>query len=576
MTRFLTRKACDLSLFSLFVTILSLLLALKASAQVTGVGLSPVRRAIVSAHEGLVPMSSNTPLFLPVVTYDPGGFEASMIAVGDLNNDGKPDLVVVDCGDCYVIRGAGVVGVLIGNGDGTFQPAIVYGPGGVTPLFVAIADVNGDGKLDLVVANRCGNNGCLNEALVGILLGNGDGTFKPAVSYGSGGLFSQSVAVSDFNGDGRPDLAVVNACGDSDCNGTMGVLLGNGDGTFQIAVTYSSGGQTPFSVAAADVNSDGRPDLLVANWCGSNPNCLIGLVGVLVGNGNGTFQPAVTYPTGGFGASSVVVEDINGDSKPDLLVGNKPVTITQPSTVGVLLGNGDGTFQPAVIYDSGGGGWASSVAVGDVDNDAKPDLVVTNQCVANDCVNQGSVDTLLGNGNGTFQVATTYSAGGFLTKWVTVADVNGDSKPDLLVANQCADNTSFCAQSSVGVLLNNNTSAIDNTPPLITLSATPRILQPANGRLVPVVVSGTINDASGVNATNAEYAVKDEYGEVEPSGKLTLDGIGNYSITAMLRAGRRGNDLNGRRYTIRVTASDNAGNRGSKWTIVTVPHDRRK
>ena len=128
----------------------------------------------------------------------------------------------------------------------------------------------------------------------------------------------------------------------------------------------------------------------------------------------------------------------------------------------------------------------------------------------------------------------------------------------------------------MGVLLNNNTSAIDNTPPSITLSATPRILQPSNGKLVPVVLSGTITDASGVNASNAEYAVKDEYGEVQPSGKLTLDVAGNYSIVTMLRAGRRDNDLDGRRYTIRVSASDNVGNRGSKWTTVTVPNERKK
>src|SRR5260221_8649094 len=140
------------------------------------------------------------PSFLPVVTYDPGGFETNMVAVADVNGDGKPDLVVVNCGACYgppsITQGSSV-GVMLGNGDGTFQPAVTYRSGGVTPLFVAVADVNGDGKPDLVVANRCGNNGCLNESLVGLLFGNGDGTFQPAVTYGTGGLFPTFVAMAD-------------------------------------------------------------------------------------------------------------------------------------------------------------------------------------------------------------------------------------------------------------------------------------------------------------------------------------------------------------------------------------------
>ena len=136
-------------------------------------------------------------------------------------------------------------------------------------------------------------------------------------------------------------------------------------------------------------------------------------------------------------------------------------------------------------------------------------------------------------------------------------------------------NNFSCFIGAVSVLLNN--TPFDTTPPVITLSATPRILWPPNGRLAPVTLSGTITDTgSGVNASTAEYAVQDEYGEVQPFGKITLNAAGNYSFTILLRAGRRGNDLNGRQYTIRVSAKDNAGNRGVRWTRVTLPHDQSR
>jgi hypothetical protein len=161
------------------------------------------------------------------------------LAVADVNGDGKPDLVLANnCaigGSTGCPEETGVVGVLLGNGDGTFQAAVAYGSGGYTAGgsghgSVAVADVNGDGKPDLVVANECGNNrDCPAYGTVGVLLGNGDGTFQSAVAYGSGGYDANSVAVADVNGDGKPDLVVANLCGDNNpngnCNGTVGVLL---------------------------------------------------------------------------------------------------------------------------------------------------------------------------------------------------------------------------------------------------------------------------------------------------------------------------------------------------------------
>jgi len=241
-------------------------------------------------------LSANT-IFVEAPVFSSGGYTARSVAVADVNGDGKPDLLVVNqCSTSSCANSNGVVGVLLGNGDGTFQAAVTYASGGANAYSVAVADVNGDGKPDLLVSNQCVDNNCANGS-VGVLLGNGDGTFQSAASYGSGGEFAYSVAAADVNGDGKPDLLVANQCATSNCtnpNGTVGVLMGNGDGTFQPAVMYASGGVNTNSVAVADVNGDGKPDLVISNQC-ADSNCANGTVGVLLGNGNGTFRPVVTY-----------------------------------------------------------------------------------------------------------------------------------------------------------------------------------------------------------------------------------------------------------------------------------------
>lgn len=175
--------------------------------------------------------------FAPTVPYSSGSEFANSIAVGDLNGDGISDLVVANSCVSPSSCATGGVGVLIGNGDGTFKTAVTYGSGAPYAFSVSIADVNGDGKLDLVVANYCTNlyvvQGCQNPVdTVGVLLGNGDGTFQAAVTYSSGGygnpgnFQSGSVAVADVNGDGKPDLLMTNPCGDNSCttNGIVGVM----------------------------------------------------------------------------------------------------------------------------------------------------------------------------------------------------------------------------------------------------------------------------------------------------------------------------------------------------------------
>ncbi len=369
--------------------------------------------------------------FASIVDYGSGGVGAYAVAVGDVNGDGNPDLVVANQ-SADSSGGNGSVGVLLGNGDGTFQPAVAYASGGYQTQAVALADLNGDGKLDLVVTSCCGSGG-----VVGVLLGNGDGSFQPVATYDSGGYYALTAAVADVNHDGHPDLVVANATSLS-----VGVLLGNGDGTFQAAVAYGSGGvDFTSSVAVADVNGDGNPDLVAVNEDSTTQNSS---VAVLLGNFDGTFQTAVPYGSGGTGADSVAVADLNGDGILDLVVANcgSSACNSGSGVIGVLLGNGDGTFQSVATYGSGASATNISVAVADVDADGKPDLICAND--------SGLLGVLLGNGNGTFQTAVTYPAG-VGSQSVAAADVNKDGKVDLLVAIDIAN--------SAGVLLNTSTAA---------------------------------------------------------------------------------------------------------------------
>jgi hypothetical protein len=190
---------------------------------------------------------------------------------------------------------------------------------------VAVADLTGNGRLDIVASNLFDNS-------VSVLLGNGDGTFRPQKDYPTG-LFPSSVVVADVNGDGKPDIIVANQNGNS-----VSVLLGNGDGTFQPKKDYLVG-QYPASVVVADVNRDGKPDIIVANLLDST-------VSVLLGNGDGSFQagPTVLLPKG-YGPASVAVADLTGAGKQDLVTAD-----SYTNKVSVMRGNGDGSFQRARLY----------------------------------------------------------------------------------------------------------------------------------------------------------------------------------------------------------------------------------
>jgi hypothetical protein len=250
------------------------------------------------------------------------------------------------------------VAVLQGNGDGTFKPATQILPTGNDPRDVKVADVNGDGKPDLVVSS-------FSSTGVQVFLGNGDGTFQAAQNL-SVGSYSTAVAVADVNGDGKPDIISANWDYHPGSYG-VSVLLGNGDGSFQAPQTISLS-TMPFSVNVADVNGDGKPDLVVGTFSGYSPNYTSSVV-VLLGNGNGTFAAGLNMS---LGTETFLenVADVNGDGKPDL------VTESFKKSVSVYLGNGDGTF--AAPLNTAVSDATYGVAVGDLNGDGRPDFVVPN------------------------------------------------------------------------------------------------------------------------------------------------------------------------------------------------------
>jgi hypothetical protein len=265
--------------------------------------------------------------------------------------------------------------------------------------------VNGDGKLDLIVSNY-GNSTTSSTWNISVLLGNGNGTFQAAVNYPTDNG-SRDLVIGDFNGDGKPDIAVANYFAND-----VSILLGNGDGTFQPPVNYPAG-TNPAAIAAADFNGDGKLDLVVAAE-GSNAAM------VLLGNGDGTFGAPVSFAVVG-SPLGVAAGDVNGDGKIDLVLSN----YYYPGYTSVLLGNGDGTFQAAL--NLAGGTCTGVPVIADLNQDGRPDIVISDRCA-------DQVIVFTGNGNGSFQ-GPLFFPGGIDTDRIAVSDFNGDGKLDLAVSD---------------------------------------------------------------------------------------------------------------------------------------------
>ncbi|MGA7402848.1 MAG: FG-GAP-like repeat-containing protein [Candidatus Sulfotelmatobacter sp.] len=342
------------------------------------------------------------------------GKQPQGVAVGDFNGDGNLDLAVTNATD-------GTVGVLLGKGNGTFSAQVAYTTG-FNPWSIAVgcvhAKIAGCTVMDLVVANKNNND------VISVLLGNGDGTFKSQLQSTTGSI-PVSVALADFNGDGYLDVAVADQGGNA-----VSVLLGIGTGSFPTHVEYPTAA-FPTAVAVGDFNHDGNQDLAVSAGNGNT-------VSVLWGQGNGTFAGQVNAGTGDIPYSVVAANFANhNDGTTDLVAAN-----SGGNSVSVILSNGNETFQTRTDFNAGT--TPRAVATGDFNSDGISDLVVTNSNCANfPSCGPSTISILLGNGDGSFQGPTGYSTGtDTYPYYVVVGDFNGDKIADVAVANYATNTVS--------------------------------------------------------------------------------------------------------------------------------------
>lgn len=348
------------------------------------------------------------------------------ITAGDLNHDGRADLGVVgdeQPGLCTTVE---VLSLPHTGGLGSW--ACVQPGGADAPMFVTFADINRDGNLDAVSTDA-------DLPVVAVGIGNGKGRFPNGENLQAGacGYSTQQMAIADLNGDVIPDI-VATVLGVADNPGCLAIFLGQGNGVFSSAHEISSGGNTPFSVAVGDLNHDGIPDLVVANF-GDPFRNNFGNVSILMGNGDGTFQSPVIY-SGLIEPSQVALADFNGDGNLDLVI------IAAKKEILVALGKGDGTFLKPTAYPVPR--TPGPFVLADFNGDGKLDIAMVG--TGRQPPGSGAVGIMLGNGDGTFQPPVLFRVGD-LPNALAVGDFNGDGRPDIAVLT-------VGASSTISILLN--------------------------------------------------------------------------------------------------------------------------
>ena len=566
---------------------------------------------------GAAPAAQTPVTFGTAVSYTTNsGFDfPATQAVGDFNNDGASDIIVVDGSQPTRLRlrlgtiGGGLGDVITLTPSGSCSPntalTCITNSGKVLAV-----DVNADNKLDIITANNHSRN-------LSVILGNGDATFQAATNYALGGE-GRAVAVGDLNNDGKIDLI------GGDSSSIVRVFLGNGDGTFGAGVTYTDGGINRQAMVVADMDGDGNNDVLVGNRDSAD-------FSVFRGHGNGTLSAWARYAHAR--GDSLIVEDFNGDGRLDVAAPGHDLAAQK---VMVMLGTGGGALgAPAAYATSGVQGLLMTAA--EMNGDSHTDLVVSHQ-------NSHTIAILAGDGAGGFGPATlvptplntavihtpllpalgdfdgdgrqdvsvlvythrsivvwrnttepsdttppevtptvsgTSSGDGWYTSNVAVSwsvseadsDVTRSGCDAQTVTSDTAGTTFTCTATSAGGTTSSSvTIKRDTTGPAITsATANPGMLWPPNNKMVAVTVTADASDAGAGSVTCIVDSVSSNEGgsahepDVELTGNLTLN----------LRAEREGKG-SGRVYTIQVSCKDAAGNASSRTTTVSVPHDQGK
>jgi hypothetical protein len=446
-----------------------------------------------------------------------GGNGPSRVAFGDMDGDGKPDVVVANVydGSIWIYRNISTNGALT---TGSLAPPVIFtiGGGRDSTWGLALADTDGDGRLDIVVGNRNLNMVSIfqNFSTPGNLTTN---SFGARVDYPVAGA-PFDVRVADFDGDGRPDIVVVDEASNMISVlrniGSDGAITSN---SFAVPVNFAVG-SSPGFLAIADLDGDGKPDVVVGN--GNDSNNAVSVLRNISTAGNISFAPTVYFP--GFQSSQVAIADVDGDGKPDLIIGSsssgQAVSIYRnTSSPGNITTN---SFAPHVDYSVGG--WGNSVAVADLDGDGKPDVLVTTQLPSHLSLfrNTSSVGTIsLGS---RIDLAAGYNPNG-----LAIGDLNGDGRPDIVFGNSY-DNTISIYQN---IIPTSTSPTITSQPQDVYVHA----FDPAsfsvtaigatsyhwffNGFSIPSATSSTLNFASVVQSNLGPYSVvaANSYGTVTSS-----------------------------------------------------------
>jgi hypothetical protein len=409
------------------------------------------------------------------------------LARGDLDGDLIPDVVVVDNQD-------NAISVLLGTAQGSFLPRVDY-PVGAEPDALALADLDHNGVLDIAVVSQNCASGTCGPGSVSVLLGNGDGTFQPAVPYATN-TNPQSVTVGDFDENGVPDLAVVNAISIiTPGPGTVSILLGNGNGTFGTATEFPAG-DGPGAIVAGDFDGDHHLDLAITNFIPIN---VVSAVAVLSGDGHGNFAPLVSYPTAN-GPVKLVAADLDGDTDLDIVTAD-----LGGNAVSVLQNDGTGSFQPHA--DSPAGFGPKSIAVADLDQDGKLDLALTTFTFNS---GGGSVVTLRGNGDTTFQPFREFQTGP-IGPAIVAGTVDADPKLDLVVTDLTHHLTVLLGNGD-GTLVGPDSYATGRVPLGVTTTDV------TGDRKLDLVVADNFSTAVSVFVGNGDGTF--QAGALRPAGRF--------------------------------------------------------